>query len=356
MRSAPCGCCKPDDGGPGRPARGGGARRAVGPARLAGAAPRRRLGSRRRPRAGGACAASSRLLDRVAVVADLAAARSLVADHPSVRAVTRDGDVLGARWSAGGSASAPSSIEIRAAVDEAQLKADEAAARHERLHAQLASPARRATRTGRLQARSRPRWPRCTTPTPGWPPSPSSSPNSGQAARSASAEAARLDAARAAAEEARDRDLSGLAELEERRRLAESQTGEPAEPVADERDSLQAELAAARQAEMEARLALRTAEERARAVAGRADQLLRAAELERAARRRPPRRRARRAAAERSSPPRSATPPRCSRHRAIASRPRPPNATPAQQARVGREGELLAAAGPHPRAGRARPG
>ena len=222
-------------------------------------------------------------LDRVAVVADLAGAHSLVADHPSVRAVTHDGDVLGARWSAGGSSSAPSAIEIRAAVDEAQLKADEAAARHERLHAQLSESRGRAEALqGNVEAallalhESDAKLSAVAEQLA----------QLGQAARSASAEAARLDAARGAAEQARDRDLAGLCDLEERLHLAESQADEPEEPVADERDSLQAEVALARQSEMEARLAVRTGEERVRAVSGRAEQLLRAAEVERAARRR----------------------------------------------------------------------
>ena len=136
-----------------------------------------------------------------------------------MRAVTRDGDVLGARWSAGGSSSAPSAIEIRAAVDEAQLKADEAAARHERLHAQLTEARARADALkadvdaallalhesdAKLSAVAE------------------QLAQLGQAARSASAEADRLDAARANAEEARDRDLAGLSELEERLHLAEA--------------------------------------------------------------------------------------------------------------------------------------
>jgi chromosome segregation protein len=106
----------------------------------------------------------------------------------------------------------------------------------------------------------------------------------GESARSATAEATRLDEARAAAEEARDRDLAGLSDLEERLHLAEAQSDEPHEPNTVERDSVQAEVAAARQAEMDARLAVRTGEERVRAVSGRAEQLLRAAEVERAAR------------------------------------------------------------------------
>src|SRR5262249_55210002 len=82
----------------------------------------------------------------VAVVDDLAAAASLVSDHPDVIAVTRDGDVLGSSWSIGGSASAPSAIEINAAVDEARQKAEEAAARHERLHGDLVAARDDATR------------------------------------------------------------------------------------------------------------------------------------------------------------------------------------------------------------------
>jgi chromosome segregation protein len=221
-------------------------------------------------------------LDRVAVVDDLAAAAQLVAAHGTVRTVTRDGDVLGARWSSGGSSSAPSAIEIRAAVDEAQARAEEAAQRHERLHGELAaakadldtlqrevdaalealheSDARLAAVAERLA-------------------------ELGQAARSARAEAARLADARTAAGEARDRDLAGLSELEERLRLAESATDEAEEPDSEERDQLHRAVALARQAEMDARLAVRTGEERVRAVRGRADQLVRAAEVERAARR-----------------------------------------------------------------------
>jgi chromosome segregation protein len=221
-----------------------------------------------------------RLLADTVVVDDVAAARRLAEQH-QLRVVTRDGDVLGPGWAEGGSSSAPSAIEIQAAVDEARTRADEAAARHERLHAQLTESRARAAALqdevdtalralhesdARLSAVAE------------------QLAQLGQSARSAGAEAARLDEARAAAEAARDRDLAGLSDLEERLHLAETQSDEPTEPDTGERDSLQAEVAAARQAEMDARLAVRTAEERLRAVTGRAEQLLRAAEIERAAR------------------------------------------------------------------------
>jgi chromosome segregation protein len=222
-------------------------------------------------------------LDHVAVVPTLAAASSLVADHPSVRAVTRAGDLLGTRWSVGGSSSSPSMIEIRAAVDEAQQKADEAAARHDRLHAQLTearvqASAREADVDSALVALHESDAKLSAVA--------EQLAQLGQEARSANAEAERLDAARSEAEQARDRDLAGLTELEERLHLAQQQADEPAEPVTEERDSLQAQVAQARQGEMEARLTVRTGEERVRAVAGRAEQIAAEAQAERAARRR----------------------------------------------------------------------
>jgi chromosome segregation protein len=73
--------------------------------------------------------------------------------------------------------------------------------------------------------------------------------------------------------------------LEERLRLAEASSDEPEEPDTSGRDDLQGHVGEARQAEMEARLTVRTGEERVRAMHGRADQLMRAAEVERTARR-----------------------------------------------------------------------
>jgi chromosome segregation protein len=277
-------------------------------------------------------------LDRIALVPDLDAARRLVAAYPDVRAVTGDGDVMGARWSVGGSSSAPSAIEIRAAVDEAQQKADEAAATHDRLHAQLTEATSRADQlkadVDRALAALHESDARLSAVA-------ETLAELGQAARSSTAEADRLEAARAAAEQARDRDLAGLSELEERLHLAESGSDEAAEPDTAERDSLQGELARARQSEMEARLAVRTGEERVRAVAGRAEQLIRAAEVERAARRRHQQAREARAraavvaAAVRDAALRVLEQVGASVSAAVAER------DSAQQARVVREGELL---------------
>jgi chromosome segregation protein len=235
--------------------------------------------------------ALNRALRDVALVADLAAAGRLVAANSELRAVTPDGDVLGAFAAAGGSGKATSYIEVQAAVDEArgrrqsaeqsigELKAQLAQARAEvaehKETVNVAAAAKRAAEGERNAAARR-------------------LAELGAAARSAKAETERLGASRQKAEEARDRDLAGLAELEERLRLAEA-TPLDEEPSTEDRDTLAALVPQARQNEMEVRLAVRTAEERVSSIAGRADSLLRQAAAERQARERVAARRAARA-------------------------------------------------------------
>ncbi|HEX2074816.1 MAG TPA: chromosome segregation protein SMC, partial [Geodermatophilus sp.] len=83
--------------------------------------------------------ALARALDRVAVVPDLHAAVALVGAHPRVRAVTADGDRIGTDRSAGGQADAPSGLEVRARVDEAERELQAAAARAADLADRLAA-------------------------------------------------------------------------------------------------------------------------------------------------------------------------------------------------------------------------
>ncbi|MEU8068396.1 MULTISPECIES: chromosome segregation protein SMC [unclassified Micromonospora] len=229
-----------------------------------------------------------RALRDVALVDDLAAASALVAANPELRAVTPDGDVVGAYAAAGGSAKAPSFIEVQAAVEEAranrataertaaELREQLAEARAEVATAkeavQHAAAAKREAESHRNAAARR-------------------LAELGAAARSAKAETDRLGESRSRAEAARERDLAALAELEERLRLAEA-TPIDAEPSTEERDQLAAMVPQARQNEMEVRLAVRTAEERVASIAGRADSLARQATAERAARERAAARRA----------------------------------------------------------------
>jgi chromosome segregation protein len=235
--------------------------------------------------------AVARALRDVVFAPDLATARRVAASAPNLRAVTPEGDVVGAYAAAGGSAKQQSFIEVQAAVDEARQRRTEAEAKLADLRTQIetARPAvaaakERASETaaakrdaeGRRNAAAR----RLA--------------ELGAAARSAAAEAERLATAKARAEEAREQSLAGLAELEERLRLAEDTPLDEEASTAD-RDHLAAAVPQARQNEMEVRLAVRTAEERVAALAGRADSLARQAAAERAARERAAARRAARA-------------------------------------------------------------
>ena len=225
-----------------------------------------------------------RALVDVVVVDDLAAAERVVGELsgalPAVRAVTVDGDLLGAGWAVGGSSRDQSAIEVQAAVEEAGEAAERLDAELERLRAKLdgaraeeaarladveaaqeaqsAADARRAAVAQRLG-------------------------RADQAVRSASAEAERLRQRRDEVEASRIEALGALDEAEQRLEAAQ---GEPVEEEPDDviREEAAEQLAAVRAEEMEARLGLRTAEERARAIAGRAESLRRQARSEREAR------------------------------------------------------------------------
>ncbi|CAL9438290.1 Chromosome partition protein Smc [Nocardiopsis dassonvillei] len=235
------------------------------------------------------------LLDRVLLAPDLSAARDLVAKMPGVRAVTPDGDVLAGALAHGGSAAAPSLLEVQAAVDEAAAKLEAATAAAataaEELDAAKAERAELSARVQELTARRRQgdRKRNETAQRLG---------KLGGQARSAEAESERYAAAAARAAAARGEDAEKLARLEERLAEAEEMAAslEEEAPDPEVRDELAAQASRARAAEMERRLAVRTAEERARAVAGRAERLLAQAAEERRAAERAEQRRALRGA------------------------------------------------------------
>ena len=62
------------------------------------------------------------LLSGVAVVGNLTEAMDLVAARPRLRAVTRDGDLVGAGWVSGGSDRKPSTLEITSDIDTARAE------------------------------------------------------------------------------------------------------------------------------------------------------------------------------------------------------------------------------------------
>ncbi|MFI6719378.1 chromosome segregation protein SMC [Kribbella sp. NPDC050470] len=233
-----------------------------------------------------------RLLRKVAVVDDVPAAQSLVRHLPDVTCTTRAGDVLGAHFAYGGSDAAPSLIEVQSAVDEAAENLTEATARSERLRFELQALEDERTRQKDTVEITLARLHESDAAMAAVA---EQLAHFGSLAKASRGEAQRMAEAIAAAEEERDRNLSGLAELEERLTDAEQFDEDGDEPDTSERDRLADAAKAGRAAEMEARLALRTTEERARALAGRADSLERAARQEREARARAVARAARRA-------------------------------------------------------------
>ncbi|MFI2032929.1 AAA family ATPase [Streptomyces buecherae] len=235
-----------------------------------------------------------RLLRDVVVVTALEDAEDLVASRPEVMAVTAEGDLLGGHFAQGGSAGAPSLLEVQAQVDEAAAQLTELAVQCDELaDAQRAAQQRRTEAAALVEelASRRSAADREKSRVA------QSLGRLGGQARGAAGEAERMTAAAAKAEEALVRATEEVAELAERLRVAEEESpfGEDGadEPDTAVRDRLAADGANARQTEMEARLQVRTHEERVKGLAGRADALDRGARAEREARARAEQRRAR---------------------------------------------------------------
>ncbi|MBZ6259039.1 chromosome segregation protein SMC [Streptomyces olivaceus] len=230
-----------------------------------------------------------RLLRGIVVVDTLEDAEDLVYAKPGLTAVTADGDLLGAHFAQGGSAGAPSLLEVQASVDRAAAELEELGVRCEALAgAQEAAVGRRRECAALVEElgerrRAADREKSSVAQQLGR--------LAGQA-RGAAGEAERSAAAAARAQEALDKALADVEELAERLAVAEELPVEE-EPDTAARDRLAADGANARQTEMEARLQVRTHEERVKGLAGRADSLDRAARAEREARARAEQRRAR---------------------------------------------------------------
>ncbi|WP_174435630.1 chromosome segregation protein SMC [Demequina flava] len=234
--------------------------------------------------AGGIAETVRSLVSGVAVVDDLAAARSLVGKLPQVTAVTRRGDVLGARSASGGAGDAPSVLQMQAAHDEARAKRDAAAKQVEKITQDLAD-AEEATADARSHHERT--LERLNESDAKMAAVAEQLGHLGASARAAKADSERhvgqIEAAQARMAE-QSEELKSLTE-----RLAAAQA-EPEQTEADtreaqtQRDDDEASARSARARETEARLSLRTSEERARASAARAESLERAVEAERDAR------------------------------------------------------------------------
>ncbi|MEI2777562.1 MAG: chromosome segregation protein SMC [Tetrasphaera sp.] len=222
------------------------------------------------------------ILEGIAVAADADAAANLVAEH-GLTAVTAGGDVLRPGLVCGGSADVPSAIELEAEVADAEAGlaectaglertrftlagaraelAEAAAAvegHMERLHESDARMAALAEQLGSL----------------------------GGAIRAARGEVDRFERSIAQALQTAEQARVERDQLAERLAAAEAEPAHDEEPGRDDRELLEAAATAARAGETEARLVVRTKEERARALQGRATSLEGAARNEQAARER----------------------------------------------------------------------
>ncbi|MFC5660588.1 chromosome segregation protein SMC, partial [Streptomyces nogalater] len=221
-----------------------------------------------------------RVLRDIVVVDTLADAQTLVHARPDLTAVTAEGDLLGAHLAHGGSAGAPSLLEVQASVDEAAAELAELEVRCRQLTEAQRTAAERRTRAAALvedlgeRRRAADREKSAVAQQLGR--------LAGQA-RGAAGEAERSAAAAARAQEALEAAVQEAEDLAERLVVAE-QTPVEEEPDTSVRARLAAGGANARQTEMEARLQVRTHEERVKGLAGRADALDRAARAEREAR------------------------------------------------------------------------
>ncbi len=219
------------------------------------------------------------LLERWTLVDDLATAIDLAGHHPGLSFVTGDGDVWSGGVVHGGSSAGPSLLEVQTAFDDAQQALTTAVADADRLRFDLAAARARqqqaADRVAGTLARLHESDARLAAVA-------EQLGQLGQVARAATAEADRLVVARAAAETALAADEEQAQALAAR--LAAAQAEPTAEHGPDEREALAHRAVEARRAEVDARLALRTVEERVAAVNARAQQLERAAAAERAAR------------------------------------------------------------------------
>ena len=216
------------------------------------------------------------LLATTVVANSARGAESILAQHPHVTVVTRDGDVITSHRARGGSSSSASLIEIKALIEELATKLEDLNHKCDRLKFEIStaatdvdakqaafdealgklneSDARIAALTEQLAV-------------------------SGQNAKSATAEVDRLSTAINEASAAKSRDENELS-------IASNQMqnhGEIAEPDHAHAESLRNEVSNSRTTEVEARLAVRTSEERVASIAARALALEESARAEREA-------------------------------------------------------------------------
>lgn len=223
-------------------------------------------------------ALSSLLVDVVAAD-DAAQARKVVSEDPRLRAVTKDGMIFGAGWAAAGTGGT-TAVELAERVHEAERGVEKKEKELADLHAALdgaleaaserrtaAASARAAMQAHKATLEGKQRHAAATQ----------------KAFEAASRQLQRATAESEAAQQRLDKAEEQVAELADRVARIDDE-GEEQEPSTHEKDAAAQALSQVKALEMETRLALRTAEERAGATRGRAEGLRRQARQEQAAR------------------------------------------------------------------------
>lgn len=258
--------------------------------------------------------AIERLLAGVQVAPDLATGLELVKSDPAIAVVTADGDLLGAHWARGGSVNGQSLLGLQAAAKGAADELAEAEVAAQYAERELAEAIEDEDNARQVLAQTQSGMAEVDA---------AAAEISGRlgalagAARAAQDEASLLVAAIAAADRSAEKSRSQLTDVEARiasesaadqaadgtPELAASGQGELGDDDRDDHDrdwqaeserrrpavsaaakqALADSAVAARSSEMDARLEVRTAEERLRAISGRADALASAALTERQA-------------------------------------------------------------------------
>lgn len=225
------------------------------------------------------CAALAAVTATTLVADDVAAATALVRAHPQWQVVTREGDLVGDGWLFGGGGHAASGLQIQAEIaaarDELATWQQQTQQAAETLSAALAEQAqcKDMLDVALLQLHeSDQAFVACHDRIA----------RLGQAARQATSDGQRLHKRHEQARTTAAGHQARLAECEQRLDAAQSDESDEvadsaAEAAAQRRESAAAALGEARSLEVEARLAMRTAEERAEAMRGRAESLRRAA-------------------------------------------------------------------------------
>lgn len=221
------------------------------------------------------------LLVDVVVVDDLDAALEQVeADH-RVRAVTRAGELSGAGWTVGGSASGRTGLEIQSTIDAAVVSRDDVRAEIETTRAELAgAEAEDIERADRFEETLAAIMESDAAIEEIY----AELARIGKRRRGAEADLRRLEQSRRMAVDKLDAAHAEYAEVSDRLARAGTDDVEEQLPADDGRTAAQAAVTTARAAELDARLNHRSAEERATGVRGKAASLRRAAQAERESR------------------------------------------------------------------------